>query len=144
MPHRRKFHDHQGPPPRGGGGGWGCCDFWGRCACRDVRPRAAFVVVGPTTTLFCRGWTNHDIPTTQDRLARALASAGRRSICEAPRGSLAVAREGAAGSAGRTESTSACWTSPFLGSITVFGRVRNAGPGSGGDESCPSYPAAPT
>ena len=55
-PRRRYFHD-QGPRR-----GPGCYDSWARCACRDVRPRAAFVVVGPTTTLFCRGWASHDIP----------------------------------------------------------------------------------
>ena len=55
-PRRRYFHD-QGPRR-----GRGCCDSWARCACRDVRPWAAFVVVGPTTTLFCRGWASHDIP----------------------------------------------------------------------------------
>ena len=43
-PRRRYFHD-QGPRR-----GPGCCDSWARCACRDTRPGAAFVVNGPTTT----------------------------------------------------------------------------------------------
>jgi len=47
------------------GRGW--CDSRARCACRDVRPRGAFVVVGPTTTLFRRRWANHDIPIAAGR-----------------------------------------------------------------------------
>ena len=50
-------------------GGRGCCDSWARCACRDVRLRAAFVVNGPTTTLFCRRWSNHDIPVAASRVS---------------------------------------------------------------------------
>ena len=61
---RRRYFDDQGPRRSRG-----CCDFWGRCACRDVRPRAAFVVVGPTTTLFCRRWANHDIPVATGRVS---------------------------------------------------------------------------
>ena len=47
--------------------GRGCCDSWARCVCRDVRRWAAFVVNGPTTTLFRRRWTNHDIPIAAGR-----------------------------------------------------------------------------
>ena len=65
-------------PSRILGRGRGCCDFWGRCACRDVRPRVAFVVVGPTTTLLCRRWSNHDIPPRREPGSRAWRAVPQR------------------------------------------------------------------
>jgi hypothetical protein len=41
---------------------WGRCDLWVRCGCGGVRLLAAFVMMGATTTLFCRGGRHHDIP----------------------------------------------------------------------------------
>src|SRR6516162_7014328 len=55
-----------------------CCDPWAGCGCRDVRPLAAFVVVGPTTTLLCRGWINHDKPIGMTRASGLLGPAGVR------------------------------------------------------------------
>ena len=50
------------------GRGW--CDSRARCACRDVRPRGAFVVVGPTTTYRSLRAGLSDLPNSPQREGR--------------------------------------------------------------------------
>ena len=87
------------------GRGW--CDSRARCACRDVRPRGAFVVVGPTTTLFRRRWANHDI---RGPGAGVPAGASGPGVTAAP----ALGREvsDAAGCPGECDARDSCPSGP--------------------------------